>query len=145
MTEARRDAFFLISGAEKPGLSVGTMNPRTPSSVRAQMMAMSAIDPLVIHILEPLMIQSDPSRRALVRIEDGSDPESASVRPKHPITSPLAICGSQVCFCSSEPNFQMGNMAREPWTDTNDRIPESPASNSREASPYAVAEVPAHP
>ena len=93
------------------------------------------MDPLVIHILVPLMTQSLPSRRALVRIEAGSEPESGSVRPKHPMTSPLAIRGSHVCFCSSEPNLQMGNMTNEPWTETNDRIPESPASNSRHASP----------
>jgi hypothetical protein len=64
VTEARRLAFFLMSCAVKPGVSVGTMNPRTPSSVRAQTMAMSAMEPLVIHIFDPLMTQSDPSRRA---------------------------------------------------------------------------------
>jgi hypothetical protein len=83
------------------------------------MMAIWARLPLVIHILEPLMIQSEPSRRAWVRIEDGSEPESGSVRPKHPITSPEAIRGSHSCFCSSEPNFQIGNIASDPCTDTN--------------------------
>ncbi len=145
VTDARREAFFLISWAENPGLSVGTMKPRTPSSVCAHTIAIWAIDPLVIHIFDPSMIQSLPSRLALVRIDAGSDPESASVNPKQPITSPLAIWGSHVSFCSSEPNFQIGNIARDPCTDTNDRIPESPASSSREARPYAVADVPAHP
>ena len=135
VTEARSEAFFLISGAEKPGLSVGTMKPRTPSSVRAQTMARSAIDPLVIHIFVPDITQSEPSLLALVRIDAGSEPESGSVRPKHPMTSPVAMRGSHSCFCSSEPNFQIGNMASEPWTETKERIPESPASSSREANP----------
>ena len=136
MTEARSEAFFLISGAENPGESVGTMKPRIPPSVCAQTMAMSEMVPLVIHIFEPLRIQSVPSCFAWVRIEAGSEPESASVRPNDPNTSPVAIRGSHVCFCSSEPNFQIGNIASEPCTETNERMPESPASNSRQARPY---------
>ena len=93
--------------------------------------ATSATEPLVIHILVPSRIQSPPgSRRAVVRIEPGSEPESGSVRPKQPMASPAAMRGSHSCFCSSEPKAQMGNMARLPWTDTNDRAPESPASSS---------------
>src|SRR5688572_16056696 len=121
------------------------MNPLIPSSVRAQTIATSATFPFVIHILVPLMIQSDPSFRAPVRMDAGSDPESGSVKPKQPMMSPAAIPGSQVSFCSSDPNFQMGNIASEPCTDTKDRVPESPASISMQAKPYAVAEVPAHP
>ena len=83
-----------MSRAAKPGVSVGTMNPRTPSSDRAQMMATSATDPLEIQVLVPLRIQSGPSRRAAVRIEPGSEPESASERPKQPRTSPVAILGN---------------------------------------------------
>ncbi|CAM5255387.1 hypothetical protein SFUMM280S_06892 [Streptomyces fumanus] len=64
MTEARRDHLCLISGAEKPGASVGTTKPRMPSSVRAHTTATPATDPLVIHILRPLSTQSDPSRLA---------------------------------------------------------------------------------
>src|SRR5690606_1784573 len=71
VTDARSEAFFLISGGEKPGVSVGTMKPRIPSSVRAHTMATSATEPLVIHIFEPLSTQSLPSRRALVRIDAG--------------------------------------------------------------------------
>ena len=74
-----------------------------PSSVSAQTTATSEIEPFVIHILLPWMIQSEPSRRARVRIEPGSEPESGSVSPKQPIASPAAIRGSQSCFCSSEP------------------------------------------
>ena len=124
------------------------MNPRTrPSSVvsRAHTTATSAIPPLVIHILVPLSTQSSPSRRAVVAIEPGSDPESCSVSPKQPISSPAAMPGSHRCFCSSEPYFQIGNIASEPCTDTKLRNPESPASSSRHASPYCTAEVPAQP
>ena len=76
----------------------------------------------MIHILDPLMIQSEPSRRAWVRM-DADEPESGSVKPKQPITSPAAIRGSHSCFCSSEPNFQIGNIASEPCTDTKLRMP----------------------
>ena len=75
-----------ISGAEKPGIPFSTMKPRiSPSSVRAQTIAMSAIVPFVIHIFAPFRIQSEPSRRACVRIEAGSEPASGSVSPKQPI------------------------------------------------------------
>ncbi len=91
----------LISGAENPGLSVGTTNPRIPSSVCAHTTATPATDPLVIHILRPLSTQSPPgSRLAYVRMEAGSEPWSGSVSPKHPMTSPAAMRGSQFCFCS---------------------------------------------
>jgi hypothetical protein len=39
----------------------------------------------------------------------------------------------------------MGNIARDPWTLTNDLIPESPNSSSVHASPYSTEEVPAQP
>ena len=68
-----------------------------PSSARAHTTAMSATDPLVIHIFEPLRIQSEPSRRAVVRMPPGLEPKSGSVSPKQPMTSPVAIAGSH-CF-----------------------------------------------
>jgi hypothetical protein len=80
------------------------MNPRTPSSVCAQMIAMSEQPPFVIHIFVPFRIQSSPSFLADVRIEPGSEPESGSERPKHAIASPLAIFGSHSFFWSSLPN-----------------------------------------
>ena len=67
-------------------MSFSTMKPRiAPSSVRAQTIATSAIVPFVIHIFAPFRIQSEPSRRAWVRIEPGSEPASGSVSPKQPI------------------------------------------------------------
>ena len=136
VTDARRESFLWISGAEKPGMPFSTMKPRTASSsVRAHTMAMSAIVPFVIHILAPFRIQSEPSRRACVRIDPGSDPASGSVRPKQPTTSPVCIGGSQRSFCSSEPQRQIGNIASEPCTDTALRTPASPASSSMQVSP----------
>ena len=75
----------------------------------------------------------------------GLEPKSGSVSPKQPIASPAAIRGSQACFCSSLPNFQIANMASDPCTDTMLRTPESPASSSRQARPYETALVPAQP
>ena len=135
MTEARRDSLRSTSLVEKPRVSVGTMNPRMPSSVRAHTMATSAMPPLVIHIFVSLISQSPPRRSAFVRILPGSLPASGSVRPKHPTTSPAAILGSHSCFWSSLPNFQIGNMASDPCTLTNDRNPLSPASSSIDARP----------
>ena len=89
----------------------------------------------MIHIFCPETIQSEPSRRARVRIEPGSEPASGSVRPKQPIASPAAIRGSHSCFCSSEPHFQIANIASEPCTETSERMPESPASSSMQARP----------
>ena len=115
VTDARSESFLWISGAEKPAMPRSTMNPWiASSSVRAQTIAMSAIVPFVIHILAPFRIQSEPSRLACMRIEPGSEPASGSVRPKQPMTSPVCMGGSQRSFCSSEPNFQIGNIASEP-------------------------------
>ena len=135
MTDARSESLCLISGALNPGVSVGTMNPRMPSSVPAHTTATSAMLPLVIHILRPLRIQSSPSRRARVFIEDGSEPASGSVSPKQPMISPAAMPGSHWFFCSSEPLFQIENIASEPCTETSERMPESAASSSRQARP----------
>ena len=136
VTDARSDSFLWISGAVKPGIPRSTRKPRiSPSSVRAQTIAMSAIEPFVIHILAPLRIQSAPSRRACVRIVPGSEPASGSVRPKQPITSPVCIRGSHCSFCSSEPQRQIANIASEPCTETALRMPESPASSSRQVRP----------
>ena len=138
MTEARSDSLCLISGAEKPGVSVGTTKPRMPPCscpACAQTTATSAMEPLVIHIFRPSRTQSSPSRRARVRIEPGSEPASGSVSPKHPIASPVDMRGSHSCFCSSLPQRQMPYIASEPCTETSERTPESDASSSRHAKP----------
>ena len=74
VTDARRDSFESIVGAENPGVSVGTTNPRTPSSVRAHTIATSAIGELVIHIFAPFNIHPSACSRAVVRIAPGSEP-----------------------------------------------------------------------
>ena len=135
MTEARNESFFLMSCALNPGVPLGTMNPRIPSSVWAHTTAASATEPLVIHIFWPLRIQSVPSLRALVRMAPGSEPASGSVSPKQPIASPAAIGGSHRSRCSSEPQRWMANIASDPCTDTRLRMPLSPASSSMQASP----------
>ncbi len=116
-----------------------------PSLERAHTTATSAIDPLVIHIFEPFRIQSDPSRRAVVRMPAGLEPKSGSVSPKQPITSPVAMAGSHWLRCSSLPQRKMANIASEPCTDTRLRRPESMASSSWHTSPYAVAVEPPQP
>jgi hypothetical protein len=116
-----------------------------PSGVEAHTTAISAIDPLVIHILVPDSSQSCPFKIARVSMPDGSLPWSGSVSPKQPIASPAAILGSHSFFWSSEPYFQIGNIESEPCTDTRLRSPESAASISRQVMPYATGPMPAQP
>jgi hypothetical protein len=67
------------------------------------MIAMSAIVPFVIQRLVPFRTQPSPLRSARVAMPVTKLPKSGSVRPKHPIFSPAAMPGNQVCFCSSLP------------------------------------------
>ncbi|CAB4958293.1 unannotated protein [freshwater metagenome] len=103
VTDARSDIFLWMAEALNPGVSVGTMKPRIPSSVCAHTTATSATVPLVIHILVPSSTQSSPSRLAVVRMPEGLEPWSASVSPKQPSSSPVAMPGSHCWRCSSEP------------------------------------------
>src|SRR5260370_37428748 len=96
---------------------------------------MSAIDPLVIHILEPDRIQSEPSRLARVFMLDGALPWSGSVRPKQPTACPAAIRGSHSFFWSSEPYFQIRNIANDAWTHPRLPRPEAAAPLSRQGPP----------
>ena len=72
------------------GIPFSTRKPRiSPSSVRAQTTATSAIVPFVIHIFVPFRTQSAPSRRAWVRIVPGvgagvrlGEPEAADRLPR---------------------------------------------------------------
>ena len=74
-----------------------------PDSSFAHTIATSAKLPLVIHILDPLMIQSSPSFLAVVAIPPGFDPKFDSVRPKQPINSPEPNPCNHFFFCSSDP------------------------------------------
>ena len=52
-------------------------------------------------VLEPLSIQSSPSRTAVVFNAARSEPPDGSVIPMAVINSPVQNPGSQRCFCSS--------------------------------------------
>ena len=69
--------------------------------VRAATSTRSAEPPLVMNVLDPLMIQSSPSRTAVVLRLARSDPPPGSVMPMAVTISPVAHCGSQRAFCSS--------------------------------------------
>ena len=73
--DALKLIFPWMSDEEKPSIPFSKRKPLTTSSSSfAQTTATSAIDPFVIHILEPLIIQSSPSLTALVVIPLGSEP-----------------------------------------------------------------------
>ncbi len=160
----RGDADFLQgeagghAGAQGPlavdlvGLEAGAVGfdeeaaTRSSSSVTlAQMMATSAIVPLVIHIFSPVRMYSSPSRVARVVMPPGLEPKLGSVRPKQPSLRPAASSGSHFCFCSSVPKVWMGYMTRADWTLTKLRKPESPRSNSCMTRPYSTLDMPAQP
>src|SRR5918999_4308574 len=146
--EARIESFGVMTLAEKPSESVGTRKPRTgffSSSVRAQTTATSAIVASPIQRFSPFKTQSEPSFLAKVFMLAGSEPAVGSVRPKHPMASPLAIGGHHPCFLASHPNLWMALMASEPCTLTKVLRPESPASSSMHDRPYSTALLPAHP
>mmetsp|Transcript_72233 Transcript_72233/g.127268 ORF Transcript_72233/g.127268 Transcript_72233/m.127268 type:complete len:204 (+) Transcript_72233:900-1511(+) len=59
--------------------------------------------PFVIHILEPLRIQSAPSLLAVVRMDSTSVPEPGSDMHIPPILAPLHASGRYLAFCSGDP------------------------------------------
>ena len=104
VTEALRLNFPCILFDVNPFIPFSNKNPlMIPDSSFAQTTATSAKVPLVIHIFEPLIIQSSPSFFAVVAMPPGLEPKFASVKPKQPINSPEPNPGSHLFFCSSEP------------------------------------------
>src|SRR4030095_14715072 len=99
----------------------------------AQTTATSAMVARPIQRFSPFKTQSEPSLLAKVFMLAGSEPAVGSVRPKHPIASPLAIGGSHLCFWSSDPNLWMALMASEPCTLTQGLRSEAPASRPLQA------------
>src|SRR2546428_267245 len=98
-------------------------------------------EPFEIHVLRPRSTHESPSRLALVRIFVASLPTSGSVRPKHPMTSPLQRRGSQRCFCSSVPNFRMVISTREICTESGARAEVTycaPILGGLDAATYAL-------
>ena len=120
VTEARSDSLRLISGAENPGVSVGTTKPRTrPSLVgcpdHRDVGDRPVGDPHLGAVEHPVVRRRGGPGCASPA---GSDPASGSVSPKQPIASPAAIRGSHSCFCSSDPCLQIANIASDPCTLT---------------------------
>ncbi len=74
-----------------------------------------------------------------------SDPWSGSVRPQAPIFSILAISGSHLCFCSSEPQMATVPMASPEWTPKNVFKLPSPRAISMAHSPAATWLMPGQP
>ena len=99
--------------------------------------ATSATEPLVIHILVPLSTQSSPSRvRGCACRRVGA--EVGLGQPEAADRLPAAIRGSHSSFCSSQPCFQIANIASEPCTDTRraarSRRPRAPCRPARTPS-----------
>src|SRR5947209_17001477 len=86
--DARIDIFPCSSDDVNPGVPLSTRNPRIPSSARAHTTAISAMEPLVIHVFSPLITQHEPCLTARVNMPAGFDPKPGSVNPKHPTASP---------------------------------------------------------
>src|SRR5437867_3578477 len=101
-------------------------------------------EPFEIHIFRPRTTHESPSRFALVRIFVASLPTSGSVRPKHPMTSPLQSDGSQRCFCSSVPNLRLVLSTSEIWTESVGRTDESarPTSSVTRACETRASPIP---
>jgi len=90
----------------KPPIPRSTTNNVKPlwsasGSVRATTTTRSLLTPDEMNVLEPLMIQSSPSRTAEVRMPARSLPAPGSVIATARINSPLTIPGIQRFFCSS--------------------------------------------
>lgn len=75
--------------------------PVTAVTVTSEVMS---VPELVMNCLVPLITHSSPSRRAVVLVPLASEPAPGSVSPNPASLRPLTRSGSQVCFCSSEPN-----------------------------------------
>src|SRR5690554_4342849 len=69
-----------------------------------------------IQILFPVSRYPPSTFMARLAMLPGSDPWSGSVRPKQPISSPLAKRGRYLRFCSSVPNSKIGTITSEDCT-----------------------------
>ena len=73
----------------------------------------SAMGAFEIHIFEPFSSNPPVTFFAFVVMEAGSEPEFASVSPKHPILSPDANFGRYFSFCFCDPNLDIGYITRD--------------------------------
>src|SRR5687768_13594002 len=111
VVEARNDSLPSIFGADRPASSLSSTKPRILppcASLLAQTTHTSANGELVIQVLLPESTNPSPSGLAVVRIAEGSEPASGSVRPKQPISSPRARPGRYLAFCASDPKAWIG-------------------------------------
>ncbi|MNT74057.1 hypothetical protein D3C72_2128330 [compost metagenome] len=77
-------------------------------------MTRSAVRPLLMKVLLPLITYSSPSRTAVVRTALRSLPVPGSVMAMARMISPEQMPGSHCCFCSSLPQRLMyGAMTSE--------------------------------
>ena len=67
-----------------------------------------------------------------------SVPPPVSVRHAEQITSPLAMPGSQRCFCASVPKARTEHAISEFETETTDAITQSTRASSSQMIPYVV-------
>ena len=132
-----------MRSARKPAVSVGTTKPFTwPSSASfANTTTTSANVALPIQRFEPFSTQSSPSRRATVRSPRAeSEPESGSVSPNAPSSSPVAIRGSRSSRCSLDPPTSIAPIARPDCTPTKVATEASTRAISSAAQPRYTAE-----
>ncbi len=68
-----------------------------------------------MNVLEPLRIQSEPSRTADVLRFARSEPADGSVMPIAATASPAAMRGSHCCFCSSDARSTTYGVTMSKW------------------------------
>ncbi len=110
--------------------------PRLPAalSVTAMTIATSACLPLVMNCFTPLSTQWSPSRVAVVRRAEASDPTCGSVRQNAPSISPRASGTSHCCFCASFANAISMLHTGQLFTLMTVEVPPSPAAISSRIS-----------
>ena len=90
---------FFINDVLSPFVSLSKINPETSFfSLSAQMIKTSAIGAFVIQFFEPFRIYQSLVSSKFVFMEEGSEPASLSVNPKHPIFSPEIRSGKYSSF-----------------------------------------------
>ena len=123
-----------------PGMPFSTpkrLMPRAPASgvVRAATMTRSAVEPLVMKVLDPLMTKSPPSRFAVVFRLARSDPPEGSVMPMAVMISPLQKPGSHRSFCSSVVSSTRYGAQMSAWIPNADDV----AADGRDSSSPSTA------
>ncbi len=105
-----------------PASIAKSVMPLAPFSgeVRTAVTTRSALKPLVMKVLEPLMTQPSPSRTAVVLSAARSEPPPGSVMPIARRISPETMPGSQRSFCSCVPRATMYGAVMSVWMPTQD-------------------------